>query len=72
MTVATTPVAKTPSHSIICAISSVGVANLSIHIPKVSPKVLPKVRKSKVVKRESLPMWLPDKKDLRAQPPVIT
>jgi hypothetical protein len=37
--VETNPLTKTPSHSVIGAISSIGVINLSIRVPKVPPKV---------------------------------
>lgn len=63
----TTPVAKALSHSIIVSISSVGVVSLSICVPKVPPKV----RKTQGGKKTKFPMWLPDRKRLRAQPPVI-
>ncbi|KAG0929807.1 hypothetical protein G6F29_012086 [Rhizopus arrhizus] len=39
MAVTTTPTTKAPSHTILGAISSVGVINLSIRVPKQPPKV---------------------------------
>lgn len=39
MAVVTTPTTKAPTHTIIGAISSVGVINLSIRVPKQQPKV---------------------------------
>lgn len=50
MAVTTTPTTKAPSHTILGAISSVGVINLSIRVPKQPPKV----RKIQGVKKEKI------------------
>ncbi|KAG0764254.1 hypothetical protein G6F57_001535 [Rhizopus arrhizus] len=57
MAVVTTPTTKAPTHTIIDAISSVGVINLSIRVPKQQPKIQDgKKRKSpEVASREEGP-----------------
>ncbi|KAG0930755.1 hypothetical protein G6F57_011662 [Rhizopus arrhizus] len=59
MAVTTTPTTKAPSHTILGAISSVGVINLSIRVPKQPPKVRKiqggKKRKNPVASNEDGP-----------------